>query len=107
MSLLRQAPVWDFCIELGFVYHCNFEAKPTNSSDDNETMPFFGELMQIYPKDPCVTKCCILGSIDDVCSGNNGCGACHSGVQHPSEGFYVGDDHPRIYWRGRKQRTEK
>jgi len=48
----------------GVVYHCNFQAKPTNSSDDSDTMIFFGELMEIYPKDPSVTNCCILGPVE-------------------------------------------
>ena len=48
----------------GVVYHCNFQAKPTDSSDDSDTMIFFGELMEIYPKDPSVTNCCILGPVE-------------------------------------------
>jgi len=27
-------------------------------------MIFFGELMRIYPKDPSVTNCCILGPVE-------------------------------------------
>ena len=44
------------------MYHFNFLAKPTNCVDDSETMLFFGELWKIYPLEPQVTNCCILGS---------------------------------------------
>ncbi|KAJ8442421.1 hypothetical protein Cgig2_018698 [Carnegiea gigantea] len=58
---------------------------------------FFGEVWEVYPKDPDVTNCCILGSVDTVCLGNNGCGACRPDLQHPAEGFYIGEEQHGTY----------
>ncbi|KAJ8433728.1 hypothetical protein Cgig2_019796 [Carnegiea gigantea] len=76
----------------GFVYHFNFLAKPTKCTDDSETMLFCGEVWEFYRGGPCVTNCCILGSADAICSGTDGCGACHPMIHHPAEGFYVGEE---------------
>ena len=48
----------------GFMFHLNFLAKPTKCTDESETMLFFGEVREIYPEEPRVTNCCILGSAD-------------------------------------------
>uniref|UniRef100_A0A7C8YEZ3 DUF3615 domain-containing protein n=1 Tax=Opuntia streptacantha TaxID=393608 RepID=A0A7C8YEZ3_OPUST len=82
----------------GFMFHLNFLAKPTKCTDESETMLFFGEVWEIYPEEPRVTNCCILGSADAVCSGTNGCGACRPVIHHPAEGFYVGGEQFLLYF---------